>query len=399
MAAGKFESSQIKEQIVALMQQYNVVFYNPAKKQYIAPQYLPEVPTVHYSQVKRLLVKPQFIIKVEGFLPKPVVNNIIARYAVKDDAANFYKYGVKTETEGIILLIEVDYQARKIYVYTDAPGALQWRNFFEDILLEFGLNLKAGNQAFAADKMPGAKSDQETSLRGKEQERQMEEQVKVSSDYKVYLSVDDKIFVDWALLWNTYRTPDKNMEREYCIAEDGNMVLLKMFAPYYLPYHEIRNLGLAEQAKPKKLFISYSSRNTDFMRRLVTHLEPLKRNGTVELWHDRMIKPGTKWDDSIKEEMRKADLILFLLSPDFIAINYIFEFEIPQAIRQMESENSKLLFVELQPCSWDKTVLSRFQQTTNPTADNKGVITVSEALNDGQWKKVVDELEKKLAKS
>ncbi len=51
------------------------------------------------------------------------------------------------------------------------------------------------------------------------------------------------------------------------------------------------------------------------MKRLATHLEPLKRNGTIELWYDRMIEPGTKWDDSIKEEMRSADVIIFLLTP------------------------------------------------------------------------------------
>jgi hypothetical protein len=134
------------------------------------------------------------------------------------------------------------------------------------------------------------------------------------------------------------------------------------------------------------------------MKRLATHLEPLKRNGTIELWYDRMIEPGTKWDDSIKEEMRSADVIIFLLSPDFIATNYIFESEIPQAIKQMESKNSKLFFVELQSCSWNRTVLSRFQQTTDPTADNKGVIVIGDALNDAQWKRVIDELEKKISK-
>ena len=134
------------------------------------------------------------------------------------------------------------------------------------------------------------------------------------------------------------------------------------------------------------------------MRRFETHLEPLKRSGTIELWHDRMIEPGTKWDDNIKEELRKADVIVFLLSPDFIATNYIFEYEIPQAIKQMESANSKLFFVELQPCSWHRTVLSRFQQTTDPKADNKGVIIIGEPMRDDKWKEVIGELEKKILK-
>ncbi len=132
------------------------------------------------------------------------------------------------------------------------------------------------------------------------------------------------------------------------------------------------------------------------MRRFVTHLEPLKRNGTIELWYDRMIEPGTKWDDTIKQEMRTSDLIIFLLSPDFIATNYIFAFEIPQAINQMESNNSKLFFIELQSCSWHRTVLSRFQQSTDPALGNKGVIVIEDAMNDLQWRKVVDELENKI---
>lgn len=132
------------------------------------------------------------------------------------------------------------------------------------------------------------------------------------------------------------------------------------------------------------------------MKRFVTHLEPLKRRGDIDYWHDRKIEPGTKWDDSIKREMELSDVVIFLLSPDFIATDYIFDVEIPQALQQFTKQTSKLFFIELQPCSWDKTILADYQQSTDPTADNKKLITISEPTNDTQWKAVTDLLSKKL---
>lgn len=143
----------------------------------------------------------------------------------------------------------------------------------------------------------------------------------------------------------------------------------------------------------KKLFISYSSKNTSFMRRLETHLAPLKRNGDIDFWHDRMIEPGTSWDNTIRKEMETSDIIVFLLSPDFIATNYIFEVEIPKAL-ELYGNKTKLFFIELQPCNWEKTVLANYQQTIDPNADNKGVISIGLPDNDAQWKKAIAALEK-----
>ncbi|HRH47809.1 MAG TPA: leucine-rich repeat domain-containing protein [Panacibacter sp.] len=378
------ENNQILRQIIDLMIQYNIVFYNAIKSQYVAPQYLPEVPTIHFSEVKKLLFLPQLVIKIDGFLPKSVINNIIAKYAVNDDTADFYKYGVKTQANKNILLIDADYGNKKIYVYTDAKHAIFIRDVFANIIKVLGITQNISEPITITDSKIVPDNVIES-----------DNEITNAASNNILVSIDDKIFVNWVELWNSYRN---NPDNDYCTAEDGNMVLRKMFAPYFLPYNEVKSFKTSEQKKPNKLFISYSSKNTEFMRRFETHLEPLKRNGMIELWHDRMIEPGTKWDDSIKQEMGTADIIVFLLSPDFIATSYIFEFEIPQAIKQMESDNSKLFFVELQSCSWNRTVLSRFQQTTGPLSDNKGVITIGEPLKDTQWKLVIDELEKKIKK-
>ena len=147
---------------------------------------------------------------------------------------------------------------------------------------------------------------------------------------------------------------------------------------------------------PKKLFISYSSKNSEFIKRFVTHLEVLKSAGVIDPWYDRMIESGSKWDDTIRSEMKQSDVVIFLLSPDFLATEYIMKTEIPLAIEQMSRERSKFFFIELQPCGWKRTEIAKYQQTDDAEVQAKNIITIGKPDNDEAWNRVIDELEKKM---
>lgn len=148
---------------------------------------------------------------------------------------------------------------------------------------------------------------------------------------------------------------------------------------------------------PKKLFISYSSKNSEFIKRFVTHLEVLKSAGLIDPWYDRMIESGTKWDDTIRAEMSNSDIIIFLLSPDFLATEYIMKTEIPLAIEQMKDAiAAKFFFVELQPCGWKRTEIAKYQQTDDSGEIKKNIISIGQPDNDAKWNLVIDELETKM---
>jgi len=68
-----------------------------------------------------------------------------------------------------------------------------------------------------------------------------------------------------------------------------------------------------------KLFISYAHEDEKYKEELEKHLKPLQRNGVVESWNAREILPGVVWENEIKTELEEADVILFLISPDFVA--------------------------------------------------------------------------------
>jgi hypothetical protein len=53
------------------------------------------------------------------------------------------------------------------------------------------------------------------------------------------------------------------------------------------------------EKKGLAIFIAYSHADEDFKNDLVKHLDPLRRLGLIDVWHDRKIKPGDVWDSSI----------------------------------------------------------------------------------------------------
>ncbi|MCY7283943.1 MAG: TIR domain-containing protein, partial [Cyanobacteria bacterium CAN_BIN43] len=80
-----------------------------------------------------------------------------------------------------------------------------------------------------------------------------------------------------------------------------------------------------------RLFCSYSRKDESLRRELETHLSMLKRQSLVT-WYDGMLEPGSDWDTRIKQELDTADIIVMLVSPDFLASNYCYETEVERAI-------------------------------------------------------------------
>jgi hypothetical protein len=100
--------------------------------------------------------------------------------------------------------------------------------------------------------------------------------------------------------------------------------------------------------KPQRIFISYSKHDLKYKVELEKHFSALKRDGVVETWSDVQIQGGDNWDDDIRKQLDLADIVLLLLSPDFMATDYIWNVEIAEAKRR----DKLILPVFLRPCDW-----------------------------------------------
>lgn len=92
-----------------------------------------------------------------------------------------------------------------------------------------------------------------------------------------------------------------------------------------------------------RLFYSYSHKDEAFRDELETHLAILRRQGIIESWHDRRIEPGGDWAGEIDRNLEEADIILLLVSANFIASDYCFEKEMKRAMERHQAGEARVI--------------------------------------------------------
>ena len=86
-----------------------------------------------------------------------------------------------------------------------------------------------------------------------------------------------------------------------------------------------------------QLFISYSRRDADLRKKLEDALTNLRREGVVNIWTDAKIMAGQDFAREIDSNLEKADIILCLISPGFIASDFINAMEVNRALERHDA--------------------------------------------------------------
>ena len=109
------------------------------------------------------------------------------------------------------------------------------------------------------------------------------------------------------------------------------------------------------------VFFSYSHKDEALRDELANHLEILKWNGDISAWHDRQILPGDEWDRDIKDNLNSAQVILLLISSDFMASRYCRDIEITRAMERHEAGEACVIPVILRKCMWSLAPFGKLQ--------------------------------------
>ncbi len=148
-------------------------------------------------------------------------------------------------------------------------------------------------------------------------------------------------------------------------------------------------------AAPLKLFCSYAHADEDGLVQLRSHLSGLRRQKLIEDWHDRQIPAGGKWDAEIEQNLNQADLILLLLSADFIHSDYCMEIETVRALARQEEGSATVIPIFWRECDVKDMPFSSLQDTPRdmrwidrPHNDqNKAWTEVAKAIRDAVWRR------------
>lgn len=110
---------------------------------------------------------------------------------------------------------------------------------------------------------------------------------------------------------------------------------------------------MARPKKKLKIFISYSHKNIKYKEKLLVSLDALKQSYEIEPWHDGLIDAGGNIDENIRQALASADIVLLLVTDNFISSYYCIDKELKEAI---ERENKGLCKVI--PVMFQESVLT-----------------------------------------
>lgn len=118
---------------------------------------------------------------------------------------------------------------------------------------------------------------------------------------------------------------------------------------------------MSTKVQPVKIFISYAREDEQLREQLEKHLAVLCNDGWIKTWHDRRIGAGSVWGEQITEELESADVILLLISPDFLASDYIRDVELKRALERHEARTARVVPIILRSSMWQDSAISRLQ--------------------------------------
>lgn len=147
----------------------------------------------------------------------------------------------------------------------------------------------------------------------------------------------------------------------------------------------------ATRARPAlKVFISYSRKDDPMRATLENHLAGLVHQHLIELLSDRKIQAGQKWRDAIGAQLEQADLILLLITHNFMGSDYIWRNEVPRALERSKAGDAIVIPILLSHIYLASTPFGELQALppgARPIADwgkkkDEGYAKVTEGIKE-----------------
>ncbi|MEN6320984.1 MAG: toll/interleukin-1 receptor domain-containing protein [Syntrophaceae bacterium] len=125
---------------------------------------------------------------------------------------------------------------------------------------------------------------------------------------------------------------------------------------------------------PRKVFVSYAHEDINYCTELVKYLKLLEIDGLIAVWDDGEIVPGTDWDIEIKKHVNEAEIMLLLVSNDFLISDYINKVELEQSLVRHNDNRTRVIPIIIKSCAWENSSLGKLQALPlNPKREIKPV--------------------------
>ena len=103
-----------------------------------------------------------------------------------------------------------------------------------------------------------------------------------------------------------------------------------------------------------QVFVSYARQDEALREELANHLSALKRNREIASWDNSCIEPGEEAEKQISRNLASAQIILLLVSSDYLASDELWRLEVEQAIARHQAGTTQVVPIILRPCDWQE---------------------------------------------
>jgi internalin A len=302
-------------------------------KNYVFPLFLPDKANKIVGLLLKDNIKTYKRIQYKGFMHKGIILHIFSEYSNKivseeiDNNTYYWKNGLIVKENDNLVLI-------KFFIGDDLKDAyIDLYNF--------------GSTEIFVESI---------------KERIIEINKTNNYDVKEHVSVDGVNFIPLELI----HTNEENKNEAFLYDKD-----LK-----YYKLYDFKKFLKNKNSTMKKVFLSYSRQNLSYKESLKTHLSILERYGLLKAWSCDQIVAG-KWNQQIQKELEESDIIIYMVSADFMSSNYIMEDEVKKGIELVKKNpDKKIICVLVGVCQWSNW--SALEEVYNQSKDPQGSFSTSD---------------------
>ena len=345
-------NEEAADAMIRLMEAWDIIFADNTEKQtWIAPQYLPDEHPMEnlFTIALTGLQENYYLFRAPLFHIRRILRHLVLKFGRDEEveAREFWKYGIlfvvrpptgetASQAERLRVFIkslpdETDQAQGRLMVCVEPnkKRTEKWRELiFREVL-----------QTFIETRSYWVSAGISSGIPLREVAKQRDE---------LQLSINGQDFA--------------TVQRIVLDAEAGFSAVVSE-GRRRIPMPEFSALLRAVEITPPapSLFVSYSHSDTAFREALEVHLGALRRLGKIISWSDGQLLPGQNWNEAILSNLRSADIVLLLVSPDSLDSDYIWKVEIAEAMERQEQGKCRVIPVLLRPCDWKDMAFAKLE--------------------------------------